>query len=74
MPQIKELSNSQLKDYYEAYLSMQSTDPDNREFLRKIKCIELALHNRDLIDYDLPGAHLKTGLIKKILSIFRKNK
>ena len=74
MPQIKELSNSQLKDYYDAYLSMQSTDPDNLGFQRKIKCIEMALRNRDLIDFDLAGANEKTSFIKKVFSIFKKNK
>ena len=73
MPKIKNLSNDQLEDYKEAYLSMQSTDPDNNIYKRKIKCIEVALHQRDLINFDLPGAtSQKTSLFKKLFSIFKK--
>lgn len=72
MPKIKDLTNNQLGDYLDAYMSMLSTDPGNVEYKRKVKCIEIALHRRDLINYDLPGANEKTSLFKKIFSIFKK--
>lgn len=72
MPKIKDLSNSQLGDYLDAYNSMLTTDPKNTEYKRKVKCIEIALHRRDLINYDLPGANEKTGMIKKLFSLFKK--
>ena len=74
MPKIKDLSNDQLKDYHDAYLSMQSTDPNNEVYKRKIKCIIEALHSRDLINFDLPGSKTRKNFFQKIASIFKRNK
>lgn len=75
MPKIKTLTNSQLDDYLAAYQSMIKSDPQNKDLLRKAKCIKEALHKRDLINFDLPGAKkAKKGLFSKIFSLFRKNK
>lgn len=75
MPKIKTLTNSQLNDYLEAYQSMLKTDPDNRDLLRKQKCIKQALHKRDLINFDLPGAQTKKkGLLGKLFSLFKRKK
>jgi len=74
LPKIKTLTNSQLSDYLDAYKSMLKTDKDNFDYKKKIKCIEVALQKRDLIDFDLPGSKIKKGLISKLLSIFKRNK
>ncbi|MBD64604.1 MAG: hypothetical protein CME62_05330 [Halobacteriovoraceae bacterium] len=66
MPKIKELSNDQLEDYLDAYNAMLSTQPKNKEYLRKARCIEEALNRREQTGYDLDQP--KKGFFKRLFS------
>lgn len=75
MPKIKQLSNHQLNDYLDAYESMLETDPQNDDYARKVKCIEVALHRRELIGFDIEDPSTKkAGIIKRLFSKLKRKK
>jgi hypothetical protein len=67
MPKIKELNNSQLNDYLEAYQSAVEEDPNNLYHKEKVKLITQALRRREL----LQGAK-NNGLVSKLKNLLKK--
>ena len=67
MPKIKELNNSQLNDYLEAYQSAFEEDPNNLYHKEKVKLITQALRRREL----LQGAK-NNGLVYKLKNLLKK--
>ncbi len=73
MIKIKNISNDQLKEYLEAYKELLELDTNNEEIDFKVKAIEKAINNRELLGIKVKKSQNETTLTK-FLSKLKKSK